>query len=87
MDIVTPLFRGVKLYKYHTNKKIADYKSCTGEVVVKPGKIGLLNDSGEEWTISNDSGTKQSQKKNGEVALLGLGLKIDFGNGTVAKIC
>lgn len=85
IDISVPIFEGVRLYEYHMSESSEDYQTESAVVLVKPGKFGLQNNSKNRWTITSADG-RTSTKQNGEVAILGLGFKIDFGNGNVAEI-
>ena len=83
--ISAPVFEGVRLFEYHMNDASRDYQTEAAVVVVKPGKFGLQNNSKYLWAIISPDG-RTSTKKQGDVAILGLGFKIDFGNGNVAEI-
>jgi len=83
--ISAPIFEGVHLYEYHMSDTSEDYQTVAATVLVKPGKFGLQNNSNYRWTITNPDG-RTSTKQHGDIAVLGLGAKIDFGNGNVAEI-
>ena len=84
-EISVPVFEGVHLFEYHMNDASRDYQTEAAVVLVKHGKIGLQNNSKHRWTITSPDG-RTSTKQQGDVAILGLGFKIDFGNGNVAEI-
>lgn len=85
IEIRVPIFEGVSLYEYHMSDTSEDYQNEAAIVLVKPGKFGLQNNSKHRWTITASDG-RTSTKQQGDVAILGLGFKIDFGNGNVAEI-
>lgn len=85
IEICVPIFEGVYLYEYHMNENSEDYQTEAAQIVIKPGKFGLQNLSQHSWTIITADG-RTSTKQPGEVAILGIGIRIDFGNGSVAEI-
>lgn len=85
IEIKVPIFEGVRLFKYHMSDTCDDYQSEAAAVLVKPGKLGLQNNSGLRWKVISSDG-RTSSKQNGEVAVLRAGFKIDFGNENVAEI-
>jgi hypothetical protein len=85
MEISVPVFEDVRLYEYHMIESSEDCQTESAIVLVKPGKFGLKNNSKYRWTITAADG-RSSTKQQGDVVILGLGSKIDFGNGNVAEI-
>jgi DNA-binding helix-hairpin-helix protein with protein kinase domain len=85
IEICIPIFEGVSLYEYHMSDTSEDYQTEVATVIVKPGKFGLQNYSKHRWIITTANG-RTSTKQHGDVVILGLGAKIDFGNGNVAEI-
>ena len=86
MDIKVPIYKGVRLFGYHLFEGTSGHIEALAEVLEKPGKFGLLNKSNKDWIISSKDGNKSAIRKKGEIAVLGTGLKIDFGNGNIAEI-
>lgn len=85
IQITVPIHEGVQLYEYHMNESSEDYQTIAATVLIKPGKFGLENNSIHRWTVTSSEG-KISTKEQGDVAVLGIGFKIDFGNGNIAEI-
>ncbi|MBO1306304.1 hypothetical protein JZO70_09040 [Enterococcus sp. 669A] len=85
IEICVPIFEGICLYEYQISVASDDYQTEVATILAKPGKFGLKNNSNFNWTITAPSG-KTSIKQKGEVAILGLGFKIDFGNDCIAEV-
>ncbi len=85
IEINVPIFEGVCLYEYHMDDASENYLNKAAILLVKPGKFGLQNISKNRWTVTSSDG-KTSIKKQDEVAVLGIGVKIDFGNGNIAEV-
>ena len=85
IEISVPIFEGIRLYEYHMNDGSEDYQTEAAVVLAKPGKFGLQNCSRHLWTVTAVDG-RTSTRQQGDVAILGLGFKIDFGNGNTAEI-
>jgi len=83
--ISVPLFSDVRLYEYHMRDSCEDYRKCAAIVRVKPGKLGLENQSGYTWSVTQPKGTV-SAKRPGETVLLRQGTRIDFGNNNVVEV-
>lgn len=82
------IYPGVTLYACHTILDCDDFKTETARVITKkdnPKAMGLLNLSDKIWTLTKLDGTTESKAK-GEVAPIGKGFIIDFGNNNVAEI-
>lgn len=79
MEIRVPIHEGTSLYEYHMDPRSADYQTKAAEVRVKPGKFGLENQSGREWTVETARGTRTIP--HGGTAVLVTGAKINFGAG------
>lgn len=86
VEINVPVYEGCRLFGFHMDELSEDHRSITAEVVVKPGKYGLTNRSGYEWTVSVSDG-RSAIRENGETVVLGKGLSIDFGKGTSVEVC
>ena len=83
-----PIFPGAVLYACHTVSGSEDYRTETGKVVTKadnPKALGLLNLTETTWTLTKPDGTIEPKKK-GEVAPIGKGFIITFGNNHAAEI-
>lgn len=77
-----------KIYSCHTVYDSDDFKDTKGEVVTSinnPSVIGLKNTSDEVWNATLPNGTSKAYE-NGKVIKLGIGIKIDFGNGNIGEI-
>lgn len=85
IEISVPIFEGVKLYEYHMSDTSEDYQTEAAVILVKPGKYGLQNNSKHCWKITANDG-RTGTKQQGEIAILGIGFKIDFGNGNIAEV-
>lgn len=85
MDITIPIFEGVNLYEYHMSDVSENYQTKAATVLVKPGKFGLQNNSKHRWTVTTSNGMTGFKEEN-DIVVLGLGVKIDFGNGNVAEV-
>ena len=89
--VEVPIFPGAVLYAIHTAAGIEDYrnyKTETAKVVTKadnPRAMGLVNLSEATWTLTKPDGTTEPKKK-GDVAPIGLGFNINFGNNHAAEI-
>ncbi|MBQ3292655.1 MAG: protein kinase [Mogibacterium sp.] len=85
VEITIPIADGAKLYEAELDERSKDYNTVSAEILVKPGKYGLKNLSKSVWEITAPGG-KTVKKAPGEVAVLGTGFRIDFGNGVTAEI-
>jgi serine/threonine protein kinase len=85
IEISIPIFEDVCLFEYHMNESSDDYQTKAATVLAKPGKFGLKNTTNCLWTVITPDGN-ENIKQPGDVVLLRLGDKIDFGNGNVAEI-
>ncbi len=80
MEIKVPICEGVCLYEYHMDASSIDFETKTAVIRVKPGKYGLENQSGREWTVETPNGTRTIT--HGKTMVLVSGAKINFGSGT-----
>ena len=82
------LAAGKKLYACHVQYDSDDFREVRGEVISSrnnPALLGLRNDSNNTWEAILPNGTSKGYP-NGQVIKLGKGMKINFGNGTVAEV-
>ena len=83
-----PIFPGAVLYASHTVSGSEDFRTETAKVVTKadnPKAMGLMNLSDKTWTLTKPDGTTEPKVK-GEVAPIGKGFVIAFGNNHAAEI-
>jgi serine/threonine protein kinase len=83
-----PLFPGAALYACHTVPSSDDFRTETAKVVTKadnPKALGLMNLSDKTWTLTKLDGSTEPRAK-GEVAPIGKGFIINFGNNHAAEI-
>lgn len=77
-----------KIYACHVIHDSDDFKEVKGEVITSrndPSLLGLKNESENTWTAMLPNGTSKSYEKD-QVIKLGIGLKINFGNGNEGEI-
>lgn len=83
-EIKVPIYDGVSLFEYHMDSSSVDFQTKTATIRVKPGKFGLENQSGREWTVETQSGSRTIAP--GEIMVLVAGAKINFGAGTAEVV-
>lgn len=79
-----PVFEDVTMFAYHMSENSEDYRTEAARVIVKPGKTGLKNMSGQNWTVR--SAGKSGVRGPGDIVVLGDGMQIDFGGGSAMVI-
>ena len=85
VEISVPIFENARLFEYHMDENSKDYQTGVAIVLVKPNKFGLKNISKHSWTVISPDG-KMGIKQVGDVAILGINTKVDFGNGSIAQV-
>ena len=85
MDILVPIMGGVRLFTYHIDENAQENVSIAAQIMEKPGKFGIKNESTSKWTITAPDGT-QAVKNPGDVAVIGEGFKLDFGHGVIGEV-
>ncbi len=82
--VTVPIFKDAVLYDYHVSGS-EDFETVAAVIHEKPGKFGLENKSSKSWFVTAPSG-QSATKQPGEILVLGLGTKIDFGNNNIATV-
>ena len=84
-EVTVPIFKNAVLYDYHMNSASEDFETEAAVILEKPGKFGLKNNSRFNWTVKTPEG-KIFTRQPGEVQVLFIGVKIDFGNKNIAQV-
>lgn len=84
-EVTVPIFKNAVLYDYHMNSSSEDFETEAAVILEKPGKFGLKNNSRFNWTVKTPEG-KIFTRQPGEVQVLFIGVKIDFGNKNIAQV-
>lgn len=85
VKLTVPIFRSVNIYSFYMSEYSHDYHTIAATILFKPGKCGIKNLSNYSWTVHTPSGNTYVVKR-GDVAVLGSGVKLDFGNGNIAEV-
>lgn len=84
MEINVPIYEGISLYEYHMDSRSVDFQTKRAVIRVKPGKFGLENQSGREWTVETPGGKRKIP--HGGTMVLVTGAKINFGANTAEVV-
>ncbi|MBQ6005974.1 MAG: hypothetical protein IJL14_06980 [Selenomonadaceae bacterium] len=84
-EVTVPIFKNAVLYDYHMNSASEDFETEAAVILEKPGKFGLKNNSRFNWTVKTPEG-KIFTRQPGEVQVLFIGVKVDFGNKNIAQV-